>query len=132
MLRTKSIFDEISEEDGVRLSVMSRHTLNDGITQDTRIIPNVTYDEHLVVLAPPSRLVGLWYRKQIDWAAFAREYLEYLNRPEPDRAVRELAERALRRDITLLCAEPRGENCHRVLLAQRCKELQPGLELRHL
>ncbi|MGD0729045.1 MAG: DUF488 domain-containing protein [Candidatus Micrarchaeaceae archaeon] len=132
MLRTKSIFDEISKEDGLRISVMSRHTLNDGVTPDSRIVPNVTYDLHVVELAPPAALVGLWYKNKINWENFTRTYLDFLNKPEPARAVRELAEIALRRDITVLCVEPPGERCHRVILAQRCKEIQPALEIRHV
>ncbi len=101
MLKTKSIFAEISPEDGLRISVMSRHTLNDGITPDTRITPNLSYDEHRVELAPPARLVGMWYRKTIDWAGFANEYSAYLRGLKASRSVRELAEMALRRDVTI-------------------------------
>ena len=44
MLYTKSIIKQKSLEDGCRISVMSRHTLNDGITIDSRILPD-SFDE---------------------------------------------------------------------------------------
>ncbi len=49
MLYTKSILKEKVPSDGIRISVMSRHTLNDGITQDNRITqdcfnPSLTVD----------------------------------------------------------------------------------------
>jgi uncharacterized protein YeaO (DUF488 family) len=135
MLRTKCIFDPVSKEDGLRISVMSRHTLEDGITPDSRIIPGVSYMEHHVKLAPPPTAVGRWYRSgkgEADWNTFTEEYLGHLDKPEPARKVRRLAKMALRRDVTILCVEPRGEKCHRVILAQRCKDIQPRLEVRHL
>ena len=132
MLKTKSIFAEISPDDGLRISVMSRHTLNDGITPDTRITPNLSYNEHRVELAPPARLVGMWYRKTIDSARFANEYSAYLGELEVSRRVRELAEMALRCDVTILCVEPKGEHCHRIILAETCKQLFPELRVEHL
>jgi uncharacterized protein YeaO (DUF488 family) len=132
MLKTKSMFAEISTKDGLRISVMSRHTLNDGVTPDARIIPNVSYNEHLVELAPPSRLVGMWYRKMINWEEFTHKYSTYLRRPEVSKSVMKLAEMALRQDVTILCVEPKGEDCHRVILAQNCKQLYPELKIEYL
>lgn len=132
MLKTKSIFAKISTEDGLRISVMSRHTLNDGITPDARIIPNVSYNEHRVELAPPLKLVSGWYRREVGWEQFAKEYSAYLRTPNVLESVVKLSQIALRRDITILCVEPKGENCHRVILAERCKQLYPELKVEHL
>jgi uncharacterized protein YeaO (DUF488 family) len=135
MLKTKCIFDEVSKEDGWRISVMSRNTLNDGKTPDTRIVPNVTYNERRIELAPPGIIVGAWHRSQKtkeDWDKFTREYLNHLSQPAPANSLRQLAEMALRRDVTILCVELRGENCHRLILAQKCRDLEPELEVRHL
>jgi uncharacterized protein YeaO (DUF488 family) len=135
MLRTKCIFDPVSTEDGLRISVMSRHTLEDGITPDKRIIPGVSYMEHHVELAPPSTTVGKWYRSsksETDWDIFTEEYLGHLDKPKQAREVRWLAKFALRRDVTILCVEPRGERCHRVILSEMCKQMQPALEVRHV
>lgn len=38
MLKTACILSERTEEQGVRISVMSRHTLEDGKTPDKRIM----------------------------------------------------------------------------------------------
>ena len=51
MLFTESILSERHPDSGTRISVMSRHTLNDGVTPDPRIIP-ASYDEHISQMAP--------------------------------------------------------------------------------
>ncbi len=102
---------------------MSRDTLNDGITLD-----NYNYDEELRDLAPPSRLVGAHYRG-LPWEKFVKRYTTHLKSQEP--LVRQLAQRALSEDLTLLCIEKKGENCHRVLLAERCQQYEPSLQVIH-
>lgn len=53
MLFTKSILKQKEKGDGIRISVMSRHTLNDGIILDDRIAKH-SYDEHLQILSSPN------------------------------------------------------------------------------
>ena len=59
-LKTKSILAPIEKDDGYRISVMNRHTLNDGITSDIRITETL-YDKHIKLLSPSNRLVGEYY-----------------------------------------------------------------------
>jgi len=61
---TKSIIDKI-EPDEKRISVMSRHTLEDSKTPDERIVDGVTFDEWRKEFAPPGKLVGSYYRKEL-------------------------------------------------------------------
>lgn len=61
MLKSKSILAPKEETDGTRISIMSRHTLNDGVTPDPRLTPDL-YDEHRPVLAAPARAVGGYYK----------------------------------------------------------------------
>lgn len=61
MLKTKCILAPESENDGLRISIMSRHTLEDGKTPDSRITPN-HFDLHLPILAPHPKDVGAYYR----------------------------------------------------------------------
>jgi len=62
MLYTKCILSEREISDGIRISVMSRHTLNDGKTPDTRITKD-KYDEWIKFLAPKSKLVRDYHKK---------------------------------------------------------------------
>ncbi len=128
-LYTKSIFKETSLEDGLRISVMSRHTLNDGKIPDTRITRD-KYDKHMPELAPPLKLVGSWYKGRISWAEFELAYLQHIRGPV-SLTIEALAVEALTKDITLLCAEETPEYCHRRLLAEECKIYEPSLIIMH-
>lgn len=64
MLKTKSILAPIEETDGNRISIMSRHTLNDGITPHPRI-NNSSYQEWNKVLATPEKLIGDHYKRNL-------------------------------------------------------------------
>lgn len=125
MLRTKSILAPKENYDGVRISIMSRHTLNDGVTPDLRIKEN-SYNEWRKEFAPPQKLIGDYYKKNLPWEEFEKRYLRYLEIIYEK--VRKLSETALDKDITLLCIEESPEKCHRRLLAEECKRIQPKLE----
>lgn len=139
MLRGGCIFDPRQPEDGVRISVMSRHTELDGTTPDPRIIDGISYDEHWKVLAPPASLVGQWHRGELGPLnkstfdqQFAPAYLEYLEKDEAEQAVKALGQRALREDITVLCYEPSPSSdevllCHRAILIAQCANVTAGL-----
>jgi len=40
-----------------------------------------------------------------------------------------LSKEALKKDITLLCLEDAPDECHRRLLAEECKKINPKLEV---
>ncbi len=130
VLYTKCIFHPATPEDGIRISVMSRHTLKDGRTPDPRITP-AHYQEWLRILAPPPKLVGGWYKKRLTWEAFEQHYVNYLQEKEPTQQVHKLAQRALENDITILCVEETPEHCHRRLLAEECQRVMPELFVVH-
>jgi uncharacterized protein YeaO (DUF488 family) len=129
-LYTRCILDSPLPEDGVRISVMSRHTLNDGVTPDARITEG-SYDFWRPMLAPPPRLIGSYYRDNFLWRDFKAEYLQHLRKQDVSMYVQELAAEALGQDITLLCVEQKGEPCHRVLLAGECLRYEPLLVVTH-
>jgi len=129
-LFTRSIYSEPQAEDGIRISVMSRHTLNDGVTPDPEITTD-SYHEHMKILAPPEKLVGSYYRMEIGFPTFCLGYSWHLRNSEVEHAIRGLAKRALTEDITLLCIEKSHEDCHREMLADKCKEYEPGLVVEH-
>ncbi|MEI7719487.1 MAG: DUF488 domain-containing protein [archaeon] len=128
MLRTKSILAPRESFDGVRISVMSRHTLNDGITPHPQITDS-NYILWLQILAPPIKLVGDYYKRNLPWEQFAEKYLQYIRQGDAKREVQSLAERSLHHNITFLCIEDSPENCHRRLLAEECKRYEPSLAL---
>lgn len=130
-LYTKSILKNTAPEDGVRISVMSRHTLNDGKTPDTRITAD-NYSKWMKELAPPAKLVGQWYKNNIEWAEFEKQYLQHLAKPNIATLVQQLANDALTADITILCIEDTAEYCHRRVLAEECLKYAPQLKIVHL
>src|SRR3989344_9342149 len=102
MIYTKSILKPRETSDGIRISIMSRHTLNDGVTPDSRINEN-SYDEWARVFAPPLKLIGDYYKRGLSWGDFERRYKKYLSSPEISSHVRNLASISLSENLTLLC-----------------------------
>lgn len=118
-LFTKCILHDSSIEDGIRISVMSRHTLSDGQTPDPRI---TSFDIHAPILGPSPKLIGDYYKRGLSWAEFEARYTDEINLEPKKSLVRSLAELALLTDVTLLCVEETCEFCHRRLLADACRE----------
>lgn len=122
---------------GEYVSVMSRHTLSDGVTPDPQI--DLRDVVHLPILAPPPRLVGDWYKgrlgeqnEQTFQEEFTPRYLDWLRSHEKE--VTRLGEKALVEEVVVMCIESTpapGELllCHRRLLAQVCLQLTSGLEV---
>lgn len=127
---TKSIIKE-KELGEKRISVMSRHTKNDGVTPDERIIEGVTFDEWQKDFAPPGKLVGAYYRKEISWEEFEKKYLEFLRNDEIKSKVENFAKRCTEETITLMCIEDTADKCHRRLLAEELQKYQPHLKIVH-
>ena len=76
MIKTKCIKDPIEPSDGIRISVMSSHTI-DGIIPDTEITENM-YDLHIPELAAPKNLLGDYYKRGLSWSEYEIRYLEYI------------------------------------------------------
>lgn len=130
MLYTKSIHKPKSDLDGLRISVMSRHTLNDGITSDPKITQS-SYDLWLRMLAPPDKLVGDYYKRRLSFEEYEKKYLAYLSKSDMGIEVEKLSGQALERDITLLCVEESAEKCHRRILAEECQRYHQNLRVEH-
>lgn len=127
-LFTKCIYSVPKDSDGCRISVMRRHTLNDGVTPD----PNITAEQFhawWTMLAPPDRLVGDYYKRNLPWEEFEARYLAHIREPEFHRAIQHLAKAAFDSNITILCGDHPPEKCHRRLLAEECKRVLPKLEI---
>ena len=128
-LFTQSIYVP-SSADSLRISVMSRHTFSDGLTPDLRI----TYDLWLQDLAPSNRLVSAWYRGELSQEQFTTDYLAHLQQNPQRHTLDLLIELVMdiKRKPILLCVEPKGEFCHRQVLAEYCQRLEPRLSVAHL
>ncbi len=126
MLKTKCILYKKEKSDGLRISIMSRHTLYDGVTSDDRITDK-SFDKWQLDFAPPTKLLGDYYKRNLPWDKFEKRYIEYLNSIQDK--IKNLAIDALKKDITLLCIEETPEKCHRKLLAKECKKIVPELEM---
>lgn len=129
MLKTRSIKAPKRNDDGVRISVMSRHTLVDGKTPDPAIVPDM-YDEWMRELAPPPALIGAYCRGDIEWDDFAKLFRDYLLLPYVEVFVRRLMRRAEQSVITIMCVEDDPKKCHRRLIAELCGEINPSLEVK--
>lgn len=128
MLKTKSILAPKEASDGIRISVMSRHTLNDGITPHPEISLE-HYNAWMKNVAPPKKIVGDYYKRGLSWEQFEKKYLEYIRQPIVQWEVKTLAKKSLDSTITILCIEDSPEHCHRRLLAEECKRYEPSLIL---
>jgi uncharacterized protein YeaO (DUF488 family) len=116
------------ESDGIRVSIMSRHTLNDGITPDLRI-DRSSYDLWIKSLAPPQNLIGNYYKRGLPWKEFEEKYKNYLSQPLVRSTVLEVAKKSLEKDVTLLCVEESPDFCHRRILAEECQKYLPELKI---
>lgn len=130
-LFTKSIVKEKETDDKKRISVMSRHTEEDGKTPDRRIIEGITFDEWQKDFSPPDELVGAYYRKELSWDDYEKRYLEYLRSDEIRSKIEAFAKRCTEEIITLMCIEDTPEKCHRRLLAEELQRYQPELKIIH-
>lgn len=134
-LRSRCILTPREAKDGVRLSIMSRHTLSDGATPHPEISDDL-FDEHITDLAPPPKLVGKWYRNELGYQneitfnrEFAPRYLEHIRSDKIEPIVFALAKSSLEDSVTVLCIESTPEKCHRRLLLEECQRVQPELEV---
>jgi uncharacterized protein YeaO (DUF488 family) len=128
MLKTKCILTPREILDGQRISIMSKHTLNDGITPNPEITQG-SYGLWIPKLSPPLKLLGDYYKRGLTWEEFEKTYSQYLNTPEIQKEIKKLSHRALTSNLILLCIELTPENCHRRILANKFKIYQPQLIL---
>lgn len=106
-----------SPEYGLRMSVMSRHTLNDGVTPDSRL--DGRWDLHRPQLGPPLKLIGAYYRdSNPSWDEFAERYYDHLTGSDKRNAMAEILLLLNSMHVTLLCIEEFPDKCHRRLLAE--------------
>lgn len=100
--------------DGVRVSTMSCHTIQDGLTPDSRLVG--MYDVWLPELSPGPRLVGAWYRGELSWESFRAKYLDRIHGREASSAAAAVRALLASSDVSLMCIEEDAGRCHRSVL----------------
>ena len=111
-IKTKSVYDPAENSDGIRMLVTRYHPRIKGFKK------GVGYDEWLRSLSPTAPTVKKFKAGKMTEREFGAHYLSYLaNSKEAQNDlgyVRELLKSG--ETVTLLCYEPEGEFCHRILL----------------
>jgi uncharacterized protein YeaO (DUF488 family) len=128
MLYTKCILAPKKRSDGARISIIPRHTLENGITSHPGISKR-SYDEHIKQLSPTRSILGIYYKNGEFWTEFKNRYLTHIRQRKIRRHVQKLAKRALRENITLLGIQIYADRCTRRLLAEECKGYVPSLQI---
>ena len=129
MLSSKCIKAPRGPEDGRRISIMSRHTLDDGITPDQGIAPE-SYDEWWKELAPDEKKLGLYLRGEIPFSSFVAGYRWRLFHEDATyEAINRLIDLARNENVTVLCVEASSARCHRRILLEACSVMAPDLRI---
>jgi len=109
VIKTKSILDKKTDDDGTRICVM-------------RFVKNFyKYDTWLVSLAPSIKLLNDYRYNNIDWNEYEKRYIKEME------SNKELIKKLKSRNdngetITLLCWEKYDKFCHRRLLKKLIEE----------
>ncbi len=112
IIRSKSIFEKESREDGFRVCVM-------------RFVRDYyKFDLWLRELAPSIDLLNDWKNRKVSWKEYEERYLGEMRGKEE--AVKRLMEVIREKKVvTLLCAEKDDRFCHRRLLKEYLNRLLP-------
>ncbi|HUV47208.1 MAG TPA: DUF488 domain-containing protein [Candidatus Bathyarchaeia archaeon] len=116
MLKTKSLQQEKTKLDGLRICIMRR------------IRPEYDFDCWFPRVSPPEILLKKYIiRKEIKWPEFKLKFLRFLERH--CKYTKALVRFAEERNITLLCWEKSPKKCHRKLVAEACRKINPKLKV---
>jgi uncharacterized protein YeaO (DUF488 family) len=107
MLITKRVYEPADPADGLRVLVMRLWP---------RGIAKNAIDLWLKDLGAERELLREWKAGRLTWSGLRRRYLAGLERPEAQTALATLRSLAGRQRVTLLCACPDENRCHRGLL----------------
>jgi uncharacterized protein YeaO (DUF488 family) len=108
MVKTKSVYGLIEESDGDRILV-ARFWPRGRSRKDLQLT------EWVRELGPSVKLLKDWKKGDISWQEYEKRYLEEMSSQEEK--IKELANRANIKTVTLLCFEKEDNQCcHRHLL----------------
>lgn len=111
MVKTKSIYDPKSGDDGLRVLV-TRYW--------PRGVKKEEQDRWFKDLGPQAELIKAWKAGAIGWDVFRKSYLAEFSSESKKEKLRELKAlvKAARGDVTLLCTCREEDRCHRKLLKE--------------
>lgn len=117
MLKTKSIQKKASKDDGIRICIMRRPDILDNF--------NIWMPE----LAPSHQLLTDYHKGIVDWQKFVTIFnRDVLQKKHTYISI--LIDIALKHTVTILCWEETPDKCHRRLVAEECKKINPKLEIK--
>ncbi len=118
MLKNKSILLPAKKTDGIRVCVM--RSVHD----------DYQFDLWYQALAPSRKLVAAYViKKKISWKRFKKLYQQEQKNQEPylESLLRLIKKASLHNlDVTLLCGEKDYHGCHRELIIERLRQLDPS------
>ena len=115
MLKTKSIQSKSTKTDGIRICIMRR------------IKPEYKFDIWIQPLSPSTELLKSYHDKKIDWEQFEIKFTKQVL-DKQEKYLKILLDIATTNTTTILCWEKTPGKCHRRLVAQRLKKINPKLE----
>jgi uncharacterized protein YeaO (DUF488 family) len=115
MLFTKSIQEKNDKSDGIRICIMRR------------IKPEFEFDIWMPNLAPSTNLLNEYHQEKIDWGGFEKRYIKEMESQSKYLVI--VKDIAKKNNTTILCWELEGENCHRLLVSQFLRNLDPDLQI---
>jgi len=105
----KSMYDPKSKNDGFRVLVMQYWPR--GVKKE-RV--DVWYKD----LGTSKELIKDWKAGKVTWRQFKKRYVADLKDPNKQQLIRQLAQQARTRKITLLCGCRDSSSCHRIILKE--------------
>jgi len=86
--------------------------------------------EHNIIFAPTKEILNSYKKQQISWEDYVVQYHELLEKRSVENIF--IKKYAGIDRVLLLCSEPKAENCHRSLLAERLKKYISEAEIIHI
>jgi len=114
-IQTKSIYEDKTISDGVRILITRFYPR--GVKKDR-------FNLWIRGASPTADLLKKYRKGQISWAEFSKRFrMQLVSLEESKAAIDRIVELSKSADVTLLCYEKEGENCHRNLVKSRVEKL---------
>lgn len=107
MIKTKSIYAPKKHGDGLRILITRYYP---------RGVKKGHFDKWMRELAPSKDLLKEYKDGQIDWKFFQSNFKKQMKKNESLEIIEKLVNISKQKNITLLCYEKDGDNCHRHIL----------------
>ena len=115
----KSIYDPKSKDDGFRVLVMQYWP---------RGVKKEKIDAWYRDLGSSKELIKAWKSGKVTWPEFMKRYVADLNDKDKQVIIRNLAKRAKKEKITLLCGCRDPNACHRTILKGQIEKVAALVE----